>query len=462
MIRLFHIHVSLALLALGVFDAAFLYAVISLAIDISRGVWESSQILTLEAVPQKGTFPATVITGLFMVGVYNREHLSDVRELAIRIVVGLALSFVMLTVIFYVVPAGRIWMSALIPAMLASGLGLLGIRQVFRSIANFDALRPRVLVLGDGPQAHRVEQLEHSSFSPRFSCIGFVPMGPISMPCVERRRIIPADDVRRACAELRIDEMIVALEEKRNTLPIETLLDCRLRGVRITPLPSFIEREVGQIDIDCVHPSWLVFSDGSSKRMLDRALKRGFDILVSVFFLIFTPPAMLAIAAAIWLEDGRPIFYRQERVCRYGRMFRILKFRSMRKDAESDGIARWAAKRDSRVTRVGAFIRKTRLDEIPQTWNVLKGEMSFVGPRPERPSFVAVIAKELPFYDCRHLVKPGITGWAQINCGYGGSVDGAREKLKYDLYYVKNCSIFLDLVILLQTARVMFWREGAR
>lgn len=463
MIRIFHIHVPLSLLALGLFDAACLYAVISIAVDFSQDGWEVSHLFPMyDDLPHKVTFPPAVMTGLFMVGVYNREQLSDIRGLAIRIVVGLGLSFVILTVIFYAVPAGRIWMSALIPAMVASGLGLLASRQAFRSIASFQALRTRVLVLGDGPQARRIEQIERSSPSPRFSCLGFVPIGPMCVPCVERRRIIPVDDVRRACAELRVDEMIVALEERRNTLPIETLLDCRLRGVRVTLLPSFIEREIGQVDIDCVHPSWLVFSDGSSKRMLERALKRGFDIVFSVLFLIFTPPAMLAIAAAIWLEDGRPIFYRQERVCRYGRTFSILKFRSMRRDAESDGIVRWATQRDPRVTRVGAFIRKIRLDEIPQAWNVLKGDMSFVGPRPERPSLVTAIAKEIPFYDYRHLVKPGITGWAQINCGYGGSIDGAREKLKYDLYYVKNCSFFLDLVILLQTARVIFWREGAR
>lgn len=461
MVRIFHVHVPLALLGLGLADAVLLYALISLSIDLSRGLGEAWPRPMLDLFPQKAMFVTAVMTCLFMMGVYKREHWTATRVLTVRSLVALGLSFVTLTVIFYATPSNRIWMSALLPAMIASALWLLASRHLFRRLTRVSALKPRILVLGAGPQAHRIEEIERSQSSPQFTCIGFVPMGP-GVPCVDHGRILSQTDVRSACAAMHVDEIVVALEERRNTLPIDMLLECRLCGTRITTLASFVEREVGQVDIDCMHPSWLVFSDGSPKRVLGRTLKRGFDVAISLVFLVFTLPATLLTALAIWCEDGSPIFYRQERTCRYGKTFSILKFRSMRRDAERDGVARWAAKRDPRVTRVGAFIRKTRLDEIPQIWNVLKGDMSFVGPRPERPTIIAEIAKETPLYEYRHLVKPGITGWAQINYGYGDSIRAAREKLKYDLYYVKNCSVFLDLIILLQTAQVIFWPSDAR
>jgi sugar transferase (PEP-CTERM system associated) len=460
MVRIFHVHVPLALLGLGLADAALLYALIGVHIDVSRGLAEAWPRPMLDLFPQKAMFVTAVMMCLFMMGVYTREHWNNPRALTVRSLVALGLSFVMLTVIFYATPSNRIWMSALLPAMIASALWLVASRYVFRRLSGVTALKPRILVLGAGPQAHRIEEIERSLPS-RFTCIGFVPMGP-SVACVDCSRMFPQADVRSACATMHVDEVVIALEESRNTLPIDMLLECRLCGIRITTLASFVEREVGQVDVDCMHASWLVFSDGSPKRMLSRTLKRALDIVISLVFLVFTLPATLLTALAIWCEDGWPIFYRQERTCLYGKTFNILKFRSMRRDAERDGVARWAAKRDPRITRVGAFIRKTRLDEIPQIWNVLKGDMSFVGPRPERPMIIAEIAKEIPFYENRHLVKPGITGWAQINYGYGDSIAGAREKLKYDLYYVKNCSVFLDLIIVLQTAQVIFWPSGAR
>jgi sugar transferase (PEP-CTERM system associated) len=268
--------------------------------------------------------------------------------------------------------------------------------------------------------------------------------------------------VQLACETLRPHEIVVALDERRNTLPVKTLLACRLRGTVVTPIASFLERRTGKIDPDYLDLSWMLFSDGPAKGAWWRATKRGFDVVVSAAFLAFTLPVTLLVALAIKLEDGGPVFYTQERVGLNGRPFKILKFRSMRVDAERGGVAQWATRSDPRITRLGHFIRRTRIDEIPQVINVLRGEMSFVGPRPERPSIIAEIVRTLPSYEFRHLVKPGITGWAQISYGYGDSPAAAREKLKYDLYYVKNGGLFLDAVILLQTIRVVLFAQGSR
>jgi sugar transferase (PEP-CTERM system associated) len=239
-------------------------------------------------------------------------------------------------------------------------------------------------------------------------------------------------------------------------------MECKLAGLIVTEFQSFWERQTGQIELDEVNPSWLIFSQGFRMSLLRAAAKRAFDIVVALIILLATLPITLIAIVAIKLDSPGSVFYRQERVGAKGQIFNVLKFRSMRTDAEKDGVARWAQSNDARVTRVGRFIRKTRIDEIPQLLNVLAGEMSFVGPRPERPIFVENLTQKIPYYDVRHRVKPGITGWAQINYPYGASDEDAKAKLSYDLYYVKNWNLFLDAVILFQTARVVLWQEGAR
>ncbi len=262
---------------------------------------------------------------------------------------------------------------------------------------------------------------------------------------------------------MRASEVVLALEERRNALPLGDLLRIKTTGVHVNDLSSFLERETGRVDLDSLNPSWLIFSDGfSAGRRLSSAGKRLFDVVVSGIILALTAPIILLVALLVKLESKGPAFFRQRRVGLYGQAFEILKLRSMRDDAEVGGKAVWAQKDDPRVTRVGAVIRKLRIDELPQAWTVLKGEMSFVGPRPERPQFVADLEARLPYYAERHVVKPGITGWAQINFPYGASVEDARQKLEYDLYYAKNYTPFLDLLILLQTVRVVLWPEGAR
>jgi sugar transferase (PEP-CTERM system associated) len=262
---------------------------------------------------------------------------------------------------------------------------------------------------------------------------------------------------------LGASEVVLALEERRNALPLADLLRVKTTGVHVTDLSSFFERETGRVDLDSLNPSWLIFSDGfQSGRRLSSIGKRLFDIVVSAVLLALSAPVIALTAIVIKLESPGPAFFRQKRVGLYGQSFEIIKLRSMRQDAEVGGVAVWAQKDDPRVTRIGSIIRKLRIDELPQAWSVLRGKMSFVGPRPERPQFVADLEARLPYYAERHMVKPGITGWAQINYPYGASIDDARQKLEYDLYYAKNYTPFLDVLILLLTMRVILWPEGAR
>jgi sugar transferase (PEP-CTERM system associated) len=263
------------------------------------------------------------------------------------------------------------------------------------------------------------------------------------------------------CREAQVDRIIVALDERRGKLPLDQLLECRLRGVRVEEGIAFSEYLAGKLTVENLRPSSIIFANGFRRSQIIKQFKRFFDIGASLLTLIFSLPCILAISIAIYLESKGPIFFRQDRVGQDGRVFSLLKFRSMRVDAEGDKPV-WAGINDSRVTRVGKVIRKLRMDEIPQVINVLKGEMSFVGPRPERPFFTEKLTQEIPFYSYRHTVKPGITGWAQICYPYGASKEDALEKLKYDLYYIKHMSSYMDFMILLETFKTVFFGRGSR
>jgi sugar transferase (PEP-CTERM system associated) len=338
---------------------------------------------------------------------------------------------------------------------------------VFAYNFNGTALERRVLVVGVDDRASKIEYLNGHSRSP-YRAVGFVPFGSEEKsPRLPSYKVLPGKLLQRPTGlaeearRLKADEIVVASRERRG-LPVESLMECKLAGIVVTEFQNFWERQTGQIELDEVNPSWLIFSQGFRVSWMRAIAKRLFDIMVAALILTLTLPITLITIVAITIDSPGPVFYRQERVGAKGRVFNVLKFRSMRTDAEKDGVARWAQSNDSRVTRVGRFIRKTRIDEIPQLLNVLAGEMSFVGPRPERPIFVENLVQKIPYYDVRHRVKPGITGWAQINYPYGASDEDAKAKLSYDLYYVKNWNLFLDAVILFQTARVVLWQEGAR
>ena len=279
----------------------------------------------------------------------------------------------------------------------------------------------------------------------------------------EAERLTTDQSLTQTTQRMGVDEIIVAITERRSgSMPLRELLDCKLSGVRVFDITTYFERMLGQIRIDFVNAGWLIFGDGFNQGFYRTAVKRIFDILCSLVLIILPAPVMLATAIAIKLESKGPVFYRQERVGFNSKPFMVTKFRSMRTDAEKDGKPRWATANDSRVTRVGNIIRLIRVDELPQLFNVLTGDMSLVGPRPERPFFVEQLTNEIPYYAVRHSIKPGVTGWAQVRYQYGSTIEDSQEKLQYDLYYVKIHSWFLDLGILIETVGVLLTGKGAR
>ncbi len=409
------------------------------------------------------TYIIVIMCCLISMGLYNPDYMFDMREAVTRLITGFLIAFVMVSVLLGLVKTAPQLGQALPPTMALSFAGLLVIRYAASHGAVSQFLKRRILVLGAGMRAQRIEsevraKRGHCGFIP----VAYIPTSPDESGVSPVSLIDDPIDLNSFCAEAGIDELVIAVDERRGTMPIDMLLECRMSGRKITAVTDFIEREAGQVELDGLYPSWLVFSQGTMRNNLDRFTKRVVDIVTSTLLLLVTLPVTLVTALLILLDDGAPIFYRQSRVGLNGKNFDVVKFRSMRQDAEKDGVARWAVRDDDRVTRVGRLIRKTRIDEIPQIYNVLLGDMSFVGPRPERPSIVADLEDKIAFFKYRHVVKPGITGWAQVNYPYGASIEDAREKLKYDLYYVKNESIFLDFLILMETVRVVFWPDGAR
>lgn len=349
-------------------------------------------------------------------------------------------------------------------AILYLGLGLIATRlglAVMRAVAP----QSRVLIIGTGPEAHAIARDLKSPTHVGRDVVGLYPTSDNvaaagatgTAPRVFSRDVTIPELVRRH----DVQEVIVAVREQRGgAVPMDQLLDCRIRGIPVMDIAGFCERFRGEVPIDSLKGSWLVYGHGFEQGKLRTSLKRGFDIVSSLLLLAVGAPIMLFAAIVIKLDSRGPILYRQERVGLGGQPFTCLKFRSMRTDAEHDGVARWAQKNDPRVTRFGAFMRKTRIDELPQLFSVLKGEMSLVGPRPERPDFVAQLKEVIPFYDIRHSVKPGVTGWAQVRYHYGATLEDAKRKHQFDLYYVRNNSLFLDVQVLIETVSVVLFREG--
>lgn len=460
MIRLFHIYVPSSLMVLFLVDVAIIYTSISLGLIYSYA--SVSDLLrehgSLEA--QRILYVAIVMLSLFTMGLHHRRYIAVQKMVPLRLAASHLMAFMMLTLVFYVVPGTRIWLSALIPGLGISYFSLFICRLVFVRAAKVSLFRHPVLILGAGAQARRIEMAETSG---RIRCVGFVASENADIEVSPDRVIRSRESLSDVATRYGAAEIVIGLEERRGKLPTDELLTCRLRGLWISDFSSFMERETGQVELQSLDPSWLIFSAGfSAQHRIERTIKRIFDVVASATLLTFAIPVAVMAALAIHLEDGGPIFYRQQRVGLHGRPFMLLKFRSMGVDAESDGIARWCAADDRRVTKVGALIRKTRVDEIPQVINVLKGEMSFVGPRPERPIIVNELSQSIPFYRYRHMVKPGITGWAQISYPYGASIEDAYQKLKFDLFYIKNYSLVLDFLTLIQTVRVVLWPQGAR
>ncbi len=462
MIRLFKHYVPHVVLLLGLVDALLLVLAGELG-WVLRAYQIGMHVDPITTrLPQLLSFAFALQVALIAVGAYGVASLLSLRFAAARLAVALLIGVSCLSILFFLIPPLALWRSNLAYATLIAAVLLVIVRGVVGRLVGGDLLKRRILVLGAGAQANRIRDLAQQPGA-NVIVAGFIAMrdGETVVPDAIPRGAIP--NLAAHVLDHQVAEVVLALEERRNALPLQDLLRVRTTGVAVTNISSFLERETGRIDLRSVNPSWLIFSDGfASGRMVSSAFKRAFDVIASLVLLAFTLPIILLTAVAIRLESKGPAFYRQRRVGLYNQGFDILKLRSMRQDAEVPGHAVWAEKDDPRITRIGRIIRKIRIDELPQAWSVLKGEMSFVGPRPERPQFVAQLEQQLPYYAERHMVKPGITGWAQINYPYGASIEDARHKLEYDLYYAKNYSPFLDLLILLQTLRVILWPSGAR
>ncbi|MEN7536389.1 TIGR03013 family XrtA/PEP-CTERM system glycosyltransferase [Aurantiacibacter flavus] len=462
MIRLFKHYIPHAVLLLGLLDFVLLLLGANLA-----WTFRATQIgMEPGTLPQRlvplSAFAVTTLAAMISVGVYGADALRSMRFACARLLVAVSLSILALALIDFLLPGHTFWRSTLLYSMGLSIALLVTNRLLVGGLLGTAAFRRRVLVLGAGPRAQRLLELSERPGS-GFGIVGYIAMGEqqnnLIAEAIARSAI---HDLAKFVSNLGVTEVVLALEERRNALPLKDLLRIKTAGVHVNDFSSFLERETGRVDLDTLNPSWLIFSDGfSSSRMFSSFGKRVFDVAASLTLLALTFPVILFFALVIKLDSKGPAFFRQERVGLYGQKFELVKLRSMRTDAEKDG-AKWADRDDPRITRVGRLIRKIRVDELPQVWTVLKGEMSFVGPRPEVPKFVDELDADLPYYAERHMVKPGITGWAQINYPYGASVEDARAKLEYDLYYAKNYTPFLDLLILLQTLRVVLWPEGAR
>ena len=415
-------------------------------------------------VPKATVVVIVMLVSLVSMGLYQFHQRVYYREVVIRILVAVAAGSLALAVIFYAVPPLAIWRSIAFVAILYSLVLLLIFRWYFVRTADENIFRRRVLIFGAGGRAKSISDLKRRADRRGFVVVGNVPApGDTNIAKIEAYQT-NGESMSDVALRLGADEIVVAMDDRRGNLPIRELLDCKLRGIEVVDLLEFLERETGKIRIDLVNPGWLIFSPGFRTSRFRRFNKRTVDVAVSAVLLMLLWPLMLLIALAIKIEDGirAPVFYHQSRVGRHGTPFDVLKFRSMREDAEADGEAVWATENDDRVTKVGAFLRKSRLDEVPQAINVLRGQMSLVGPRPERPEFVDELVKTIPYYSERHTVKPGVTGWAQIRYSYGASAEDAIEKLQYELYYVKNQNLMLDLLIILQTVEVILWSKGAR
>jgi sugar transferase (PEP-CTERM system associated) len=393
---------------------------------------------------------------------YDLTLVHSNRELVVRLLQAAGAASIVLAALYFVLPDLMIGNGIFVSALFVFLIAILGWRLVFNQVTGSLKLEERVLFVGTGETARKVARqiLDQHDFAYRI--IGFVDddASRIGERIVNPAIVGTPSDIERLIAEYQVDRIVVGLADRRGKLPVQELLRAKMAGVRVEDATTTYERVTGKILIDDLRPSWLIFSDGFRVSRIMRLMKRTIDLTLSLIMLILAAPAMLLTALAILLEDGRPVLYRQERVGENGRTFILSKFRSMRKDAEN-GTPIWARDGDDRVTLVGCIIRKTRLDELPQLWNVIRGDMSFVGPRPERPYFVEELSKDIPFYQQRHAVKPGITGWAQVKYRYGSSLEDATEKLRYDLYYIKHLSIFFDLTIVFDTVKVVLFRKGA-
>jgi sugar transferase (PEP-CTERM system associated) len=460
MVRIFNHYIHGAALRGIVFDLALVLIVAMVAVSLDLGSID-------RAVPLAGTHVVSFAACLFVInsasGLYETAACGTVGRSFARALLVLLVALPLTWAIFGLLPASFADRSSIQLSIMA-GVSALILRRAYLSHASAGPARQtRIMIFGAGTAAVVVGNTLRAA-DPNADIVGYVAGPNEREPAVPANEILELDGTLPSMAQrLGVDEIVVALTERRaGSMPLRQLLDCKASGTKVYDLNTHFEKTLGQIRIDYLSASWLIFGDGFNQGAWRTAVKRVFDIFCATTLILLTAPIMLVTAVLIKLESAGPVLYRQERVGQNGRTFSIAKFRSMRTDAEKDGKPRWASANDDRVTSVGHIIRRLRIDELPQLLNVLRGDMSLVGPRPERPFFVDQLTQEIPFYALRHSVKPGVTGWAQVRYAYGATVEDSQEKLQFDLYYVKNHTLFLDLVVLMETVGVVLTGKGAR
>ena len=445
----------------------FFALLFSLYLALEIRFWDGNWYAELgEFLPRALVYAVVMQLCLVAFGAYQRQTGRFINMLMLRIASGLLLGLIPLGVSFYFFPTFFLGRGVLFLAVVFSFLFISIIRLFFKRIVKEKNMWTRVLVLGAGERAGLIRKAVEAGEIKGLNIISYITMsGDKEVMDDAPVQSLDSQTLIEYVEEMDIDELVIAVDERRSdAFPTKDLIECKMSGINVLDLVTFFERRAGKIRLDMLNPSWLYLSEGFQIGAVRRVLKRFVDLFV---VLLLSPVAIFfgaLVSIAIFIESGGrgSVLYNQIRVKQNGEPFTIYKFRSMVLDAEKGGVAQWASKNDSRITRVGRIIRKGRLDELPQLFNVVKGDMSFVGPRPERPEFVEKLARAVPYYEERHRVKPGLTGWAQVCYSYGDTVGDSIEKLQYDLYYVKNYSVLLDVLILLQTAEVVMLGKGAQ
>ncbi len=459
MIRIFKHYIPFGLFSVGLLEIGIFFS----AVPLARYVNKDDSNANIELFYTEFVFTIVVILSMAGAGLYSRHLRENFNGVIFRVILVLTVVFFVMSFLFYLHPALFTARTSFVYALMIIGAALIITRTILFLMVDQEYFKKNILVYGAGIKASHMNDLRRKSDTRNIKIIGFIPIEGEDITVDKKQLINFSNGLLQFVSTNNIHEIIVAIDDRRKNFPVDDVLECKVQGVEIIDISTFFERQTGRIKLQALHPSNLIFSDGFIQGEIDLFLKRFFDILTSLLLLLITWPVMLFTALAIMIESkfSGTIFYKQIRVGLYNKNFEVLKFRSMSMDAEKNG-AQFAQKVDPRVTQVGDFIRKFRIDELPQLFNVLKGDMSFVGPRPERPEFVKDLSESIKYYEIRHYIKPGITGWAQICYPYGATEEDTRNKLEYDLYYMKNYSIFLDIMILLQTMQVVVWRQGSR
>lgn len=466
MIKLFGIYISKAVVLLAVIEILIFFSSMFGAVYLRHKFGTNSGPIDSDTLHNLPTiYAAIMFSSMTALGLYQKGSMASSSGFLLRLLLGILVGGLIMAFLFFVLQlfpnADR---SLLTHGFTLSVLGILIARTLFVRVTSDKTLKRRVLVLGVGINADRIEESVKSKDTVGIVVVGYVNLGDRIELIDESRQVVKDQTLLEISNRLAVDEIVVAVDDRRKKLPNHELLECKIRGIQILDLLTFFEKELSIINIDLLYPSWMLYTDGYRQKALNRTIKKTFDLTVGIVIFVVAAPIMILVALASLIESGGrdPILYSQVRVGKNGKLIKVFKFRSMRTDAEADGVARWASKNDTRITKLGGFLRKTRLDELPQIYNILNGDMSLVGPRPERPEFVLQLSNDIPYYLQRHWVKPGLTGWAQLLYPYGASEEDAKRKLEYDLYYVKNASTMLDFIILLQTIEVVLLGKGAQ